>query len=112
MITEGNLTLIIGNNETKGKWSLKGETLHWNIEGKEYKIESHGNLAKQILNFVKTLSKRVYNKKVTLKSCVACQYFCISTMARDMGRGQRGTCEFHNKGVEVCYLCENYKKKS
>lgn len=110
-MTRGVLTLIVGDSEVTGEWSLEDETLNWRIGEQAFKIESQGDLARQVLGFLRILSKRIYNKNTGIKACLTCEYFSMSGMARDMGRGQRGVCQYHQKGVEICYLCEAYSEK-
>ena len=105
--TWSKLTLIVGLSEIEGKWKLDGEILVWNLEDREYRITDE-DLSVGVTKFLKILSKRIYKQKCQIKACLNCKRFVMSGMARDMGRGQRGTCNFYNKSVEICYLCENY----
>jgi hypothetical protein len=95
-------------HEKYGEWLLSGEMLKWKIDNHIYKINSENDLSRQVNIFLKSFGKRVLKRNIHLKACLTCENFIMSGMARDMGRGQRGVCNFYNIGVEVCYLCENY----
>lgn len=97
--------------EFVGKWRLEGEMLIWELQGHVYNLRSSDDLVSEIVNFLKAIGKRLYSCNLFLKGCLTCQSFVMSGMAREMGRGQRGVCVFHNKGVEICYLCESYKRR-
>ena len=92
-------------------WQLKGEVLTWELGSKTYRIHSNGNLEGEIQSFLKHLGKKVLREQVELEACMKCTHFFMSGMGRDMGRGQRGTCNLHSKGVEVCYCCSNFERK-
>jgi len=108
---ENKLTLLIDGIQHQGLWCLDGETLVWSLEGKEYKIESGDDLSDSISRFTRFLGKKYFHANCQIKSCMGCKHFAMSPMARDMGRGQRGVCVLHNKGVEVCYLCIDYEER-
>jgi hypothetical protein len=108
----GELRLDGKVSEYTGRWTLVGETMEWELEGKTYRIESADDLSDSISSFVRVLGKRQLKDKVTLRGCLTCENFSMSGMARDMGRGQRGDCDLHELGVEVCYLCCDYKQKN
>jgi hypothetical protein len=111
MIGDWNtLTLVIDNQPVNGLWLLDGEILYWKVDGKEFKIKG-SDLSSSVLIFLKSLEKTVFKKSCKLKSCLMCKNFSMSGMARDMGRGQRGVCTFHNRGVEICFLCSDYIEK-
>ena len=93
-----------------GSWKLDGEILTWNFEDKEYHLDSEGDLTVSVFNFLKVLGKRTYKKPLHIKACLTCKHFVMSGMARDMGRGQRGVCDLHQKGAEICFICEDYDK--
>jgi len=98
-------------NKITGTWELNEELLTLQIGEKEFHIDSDGDLTVGVFSFIKHLGKRIYKKPLHINSCLTCKNFIMSGMARDMGRGQRGVCEFHNnKGVEICFICENYTK--
>jgi hypothetical protein len=95
-----------------GSWFLEGEVMIWLVDGKEYRIDSYDDLSVEILKFIRILNKNIYRKSLLLNSCLTCKNFLMSGMARDMGRGQRGVCSYHNnRGVEICYLCTDYSKR-
>lgn len=93
-----------------GRWTLAGEILEWHLNGKEYRIESGADLSRSIESFLKILGKREFGDRLELHACLTCKKFVMSEMAREMGRGQRGMCELHKIGVEVCFLCSDYEK--
>ena len=105
-------TLILEGKERsyKGSWRLVGEVLEWEIDGHVYRLESGDDLSAVVRRFLKTFGDRVLQDRVRIRACLTCKNFSMSSMARDMGRGQRGTCTFHRKGVEICYLCKDYER--
>lgn len=105
-----SLTLEGKGRSYEGSWCLIGETLEWRIDGKIYRLESGGDLSAIVRRFVKTLEDRVLKEKLRLRACLTCENFSMSSMARDMGRGQRGVCNFHQMGVEICYICPDYRR--
>jgi len=107
----GELHLEGDVNCYSGNWTLTGETLEWELKGKSYRIESDDDLSENVSSFVKVLGKKVLNENVKLRGCMTCKNFAMSSMARDMGRGQRGVCDLHQKGVEVCFACSDYAQK-
>lgn len=108
-MTEHEPLLIEGKLKSySGHWRLRGETLEWEVEGKAFSIESDGDLAANVIQFVRILGKRVFQDEIKLKACLTCQHFQMSGMARDMGRGQIGVCSIHQDGVQICHLCDDY----
>ena len=107
----GKLHLEGDVNCYSGNWTLRGETLEWELEGKSYRIESDDDLSKNVSSFVKVLGEKVLYENVELRGCMTCKHFAMSGMARDMGRGQRGVCSFHQRRVEVCFVCADYATK-
>lgn len=108
---QGALRLDGDSNCYNGLWTLTGETLEWELEGKSYRIVSDDDLSKNVSSFVKVLGEKVLNESVKLRGCMTCKNFAMSSMARDMGRGQRGVCDLHQKGVEICFACSDYAPK-
>lgn len=108
----GELRLEGKASEYTGRWVLVGETMEWELEGKTYRIESESDLSDNISSFVKVLGKRLLRDEVKLRSCLTCENFSMSGMAREMSRGQRGVCGLHESGVEVCFLCSDYRQKN
>lgn len=106
----GDLHLEGRNAHYTGRWLLHGETMEWNLNGKTYRIDSAGDLAKNILSFTKVLGKQQLKENIHLRSCLTCENFLMSEMARDMSRGQRGVCQRHSFSAEICYLCPDYKR--
>jgi hypothetical protein len=104
------LTLDGARRRYEGSWRLVGEILEWEIEGKAYRLESGNDLSAVVMNFLTTLGDRILRDRVRLRACLTCKSFFMSSMARDMGRGQRGTCNLHCCGVEICYLCKDYER--
>ena len=94
----------------EGSWCLAGEVLEWEIDGKIYRLESGDDLSAVVRRFLKAFGKHALQDRLRLRACLTCKNFAMSSMARDMGRGQRGTCTFHRKGVEICYLCKDYER--
>lgn len=108
-MTEFQPLSIQGTDKSySGRWRLIGETLELDIEGKSFGIESDGDLATNVRQFVRTLGKRVLHDHVRLRVCLMCQHFQMSGMAREMGRGQRGVCSLHEIGVEICHVCDDF----
>lgn len=104
------LTLEGEKRSYEGSWRLVGEVLEWEIDGKIYRLEGDDDLSAAVRCFLKTFGDRVLRDKVRLRACLTCKNFSMSSMARNMGRGQRGTCTFHQKGVEICYFCKDYER--
>ena len=103
------LTLEGVERSYEGSWCLMGEVLEWRLEGDVYRLESGDDLSSVVRRFLNVLGGRILKDRVRLRACLTCRSFFMSSMARDMGRGQRGTCVFHQTGVEICFLCENYE---
>ena len=93
-----------------GKWCLDGEAMIWTIDGNEFRIRSSGDLSAQVRAFLRPLGKTLDREGLSIKSCLSCAQFRMSNMARDMGRGQRGACMLHKRGVEICFLCDDYER--
>jgi hypothetical protein len=93
-----------------GSWSLLGEVLEWEVEGKIYRLESGDDLSAEVRRFMKKFGDHAFKDRVRLRACLTCKNFSMSNMARDMGRGQRGTCAFHQKSAEICHLCNDYER--
>ena len=91
-----------------GRWRLLGEKLEIEVEGKAVGIESEYDLATNVKKLERSLGQRFFHQDVSLKACLNCRHFQMSGMAREMGRGQRGVCSFHEIGVEICYVCEDF----
>ena len=109
MTTEFQPLSIQGSQKVyDARWRLVGETLEWEIEGKTFRIESARDLAGQVEDFVRVLSKSVFRDQMKLRACLTCRNFQMSSMARDMGRGQRGVCGLHLWRVEICFLCDDF----
>ena len=102
------LSLHSSDTSYSAQWRLVGETLEWDVDGKTYCIESGNDLATNVGKFVRTLGRHVLHDDVVLKACLTCKHFQMSGMTREMGRGQRGVCGFHQSGVEICHLCDDY----
>lgn len=103
------LTLQEGSATKRGRWRLVGENLEWDIDGHQLVIASNGDLAAQIPAVLRTLGK---GRGISLRGCLTCRNFSMSSMAREMGRGQRGTCALHHMRVEICYLCPDYNPRA
>lgn len=109
---KGKLWLVFSNaNKEIGKWELKGESLILLIRNKEFKIESDEDLLTNLNKYLKMLSKKVFKEKIDIEGCLSCKNFGISSMGRDMSRGQRGICNITKKTVEICYHCSKYESK-
>ena len=104
------LTLEGEGRSYEGSWRLVGEVLEWEVDGEIYRLESGDDLSVVVRRFLKTLGDRVLKDRLHLRACLTCENFSMSSMARDMGRGQRGVCNFHQMGVEICYLCNDYRR--
>ena len=103
------LTIDGENRSYEGSWRLVGEILELEVEGSTYHLESGDDLSSAVGGFLKILGKKLLNDRLHLRACLTCENFFMSSMARDMGRGQRGVCNLHQVGVEICYLCKDYK---
>lgn len=105
-------TLILEGEERayECSWRLVDEALEWEVDGKIYRLESGDDLSVAVRRFLKTVGDRVLKDRVHVRACLTCKNFSMSSMARDMGRGRRGACNFHQMGVEICYLCADYKR--
>ena len=108
----GELHICGQTTEYVGRWFLTGETLEWHLNGKKYSIDSGNDLSKNIELFFKMLGKKKFAEQLELHACLTCKYFVMSGMAREMSRGQRGVCTFHQIGAEVCFFCPNYEQKN
>ncbi|WP_146119115.1 hypothetical protein [Blastopirellula marina] len=110
MTTEFLPLTLLGTDKTpySAQWRLEGETLEWQIDGTSYRIQSERDLATNVITFLKVLSRRVLHDEITLEACLTCRHFQMSSMARDMGRGQRGSCRLHQQAAEICYRCDDY----
>ncbi len=108
-LTSSQLTLRLDGGETLvGEWSLLGEILHVIIGGKDFRIDSRGDLESTLRHYLATNAERLFGDRAHLIACMTCKHFSMSSMGRDMGRGQRGTCTLLQQGVEICFLCEKY----
>lgn len=92
-----------------GFWKLNGEILEWDIEGKTLLIDSVGDLSAQVIAYERVLGSSFLRDQVKVKGSLNCEHFQMSSMARDMGRGQRGVCGLHLLGVEICFLCNEFQ---
>lgn len=107
----GELHLARKDKAVLGSWRLEGERLHWLIDSQQFTIESNDDLSKGIRTFLRSMNRRNKEDNLELEACMTCKYFQMSSMARDMGRGQRGVCTLHSLGTEVCFRCDNYSKE-
>lgn len=109
MTTDFQPLSIYGSHKVyNAGWRLVGEILEWEIEGRTVRIESAGDLAGRVEIVVRALGKSVFHDRMKLRACLTCRNFQMSSMARDMGRGQRGVCGLHSCGVEICFLCDDF----
>lgn len=112
MTTEFQPLSILGTDRVyNGRWRLVGEVLEMEIEGRTYHVRSEGDLITSVKSFLKKCGRRVFHDRMRLKACGTCKHFDMSSMARDMGRGQRGMCLRHGWGVEICFLCDDFEEE-
>lgn len=100
-----------GGSALRAKWMLQGELLTLEMDAKVYEIASDSDLARAFERFLKSLERTLSRGPLLANCCLECEHFLMSSMARDMGRGQRGACMLHKCAVEICYVCPDFHRK-
>lgn len=103
------LTLQGAERCFEGRWKLLGETLELEIGEMRFTVESDGDLARNVKRMERILGRSFFHQQVRFKTCLNCEHFQMSSMAREMGRGQRGVCWLHQRLAEICEVCTDYK---
>ena len=105
--TDEHGSISIGGSTIPLHWKLLGETLHLTIDDQSFTIQSGDDLRSQVFAFLTGLS-RSRGAPVDVQCCINCDHFQMSSMAKDMGRGQRGVCRNHNAMVEIMQSCDGH----
>lgn len=107
-ISSGVLIFESDERTYEGSWSLVGEDLYWDVVGQRIQIPSNRDLSAGVKRTTALVSQSLMPEAVRLRACLNCAHFSMSSMARDMGRGQRGVCDLLQIGVEICFSCSAY----